>query len=804
MELRVSVRQLVEFILREGSIDNRKSSGSDTAMQEGSRIHKMLQRRMGSEYHAEIGLNYTWASEEYDIIIEGRADGIIDHNWGMHTPEETGKEENKVVIDEIKGTYRDLKRITAPVGVHLAQAKCYAFMYASEHQLDQIGVRMTYCQMETEELKYFHEDYTFQELKGWFEDLMLEYKKWADFQFTWNTVRTASIRQLAFPFPYREGQKELVTYVYQTIYHKRKLFLEAPTGVGKTISTVFPAVKSMGEGLIEKIFYLTAKTITRTVAQECFGLLQQNGLQMKTIVLTAKDKICFMKQEETAKEEAECNPEACPYADGHYDRINDAMYDLLTHEAHFTREKVQAYAAKHQVCPFELSLDMSLFADAVICDYNYVFDPRVYLKRFFADGLGKRDYVFLIDETHNLLDRGREMYSAALNKDPFLGTKRLVKELSPRIAKLLDKCNKELLVMKRQCESYRREEEIDSFVRMLNHLYAAIDDFLDEHDTFPNKKELLDFYFEAAHFLNIYEIMDENYVVYSQLLDNGDFMLKLFCVNPARNLRQCMHKGRSTILFSATLLPIQYYKKLLGGEPTDYEVYAKSTFDEKKKALFIANDVTSKYARRSEREFLRIAEYIYEVVRQRHGNYMVFLPSHLFLEQVYRCFMEGYYQADFMECIVQEDYMSEAKREEFLLRFHQEAADASVLIGFCVMGGIFSEGIDLKRDSLIGAVIVGTGIPQVGCERELLKQHFDAQGENGFDYAYRYPGMNKVLQSAGRVIRTAEDIGVVALLDERFLEPQYRRMFPREWSQYEVVSVSGIAGRVERFWNEWL
>ncbi len=804
MELRVSVRQLVEFILREGSIDNRKSSGSDTAMQEGSRIHKMLQRRMGSEYHAEIGLNYTWASEEYDIIIEGRADGIIDHNWGMHTPEEIGKEENKVVIDEIKGTYRDLKRITAPVGVHLAQAKCYAFMYASEHQLDQIGVRMTYCQMETEELKYFHEDYTFQELKGWFEDLMLEYKKWADFQFTWNTVRTASIRQLAFPFPYREGQKELVTYVYQTIYHKRKLFLEAPTGVGKTISTVFPAVKSMGEGLIEKIFYLTAKTITRTVAQECFGLLQQNGLQMKTIVLTAKDKICFMKQEETAKEEAECNPEACPYADGHYDRINDAMYDLLTHEAHFTREKVQAYAAKHQVCPFELSLDMSLFADAVICDYNYVFDPRVYLKRFFADGLGKRDYVFLIDETHNLLDRGREMYSAALLKDSFLGTKRLVKELSPRIAKLLDKCNKELLVMKRQCESYRREEEIDGFVRMLNHLYAAIDDFLDEHDTFPNKKELLDFYFEAAHFLNIYEIMDENYVVYSQLLDNGDFMLKLFCVNPARNLRQCMHKGRSTILFSATLLPIQYYKKLLGGEPTDYEVYAKSTFDEKKKALFIANDVTSKYARRSEREFLRIAEYIYEVVRQRHGNYMVFLPSHLFLEQVYRCFMEGYYQADFMECIVQEDYMSEAKREEFLLRFHQEAADASVLIGFCVMGGIFSEGIDLKRDSLIGAVIVGTGIPQVGCERELLKQHFDAQGENGFDYAYRYPGMNKVLQSAGRVIRTAEDIGVVALLDERFLEPQYRRMFPREWSQYEVVSVSGIAGRVERFWNEWL
>ncbi|MDE7321957.1 MAG: ATP-dependent DNA helicase [Lachnospiraceae bacterium] len=828
MEIRVSVRQLVAFILREGSIDNRKSGGTDTAMQEGSRIHRILQRRMGSEYHAEIGLMYVWSTPDYDIIIEGRADGIIDYNWGAHDKAEPEKDdtlprpvlpkEDKVVVDEIKGTYKELKRIQKPVGVHLAQAKCYAFMYAQENHLEQIGVRMTYCHMETEELKYFHEDYTFDEIKQWFDELLKEYKKWADFQFSWNGIRTASIKNMSFPFPYREGQKELVTYVYQTIYHRRKLFLEAPTGVGKTISTVFPAVKSMGEGMAEKIFYLTAKTITRTVAEECFGLLQENGLHMKTVVLTAKDKICFLKQSDEEREnEAECNPAACPYADGHFDRINDAMYDLLTHEDHFTREKLLAYAERHRVCPFELSLDMSLFSDAVICDYNYVFDPRVYLKRFFADGMGKRDYVFLIDETHNLLDRGREMYSAALLKESFLHTKRLIKDASPRIAKLLDKCNKELLSMKRQCEHYQKEECIDGFVMALNRLYAAMDDFLDEHDTFPDKKEILEFYFETSHFLNIYEIMDDNYVVYSRLMDNGDFMLKLFCVNPALNLRQCMQKGRSAVLFSATLLPIQYYKKLLGGEPTDYEVYAKSTFDEGKKALLIANDVTSRYTRRNADEYRRIARYIYEVVRQRHGNYMVFLPSHLFLEQVYDCFMREYYEKGVMECIVQEDYMSESKREEFLFRFQGnvdcdfssriafdiEETD-TILIGFCVMGGIFSEGIDLKHDSLIGAVIVGTGIPQVGCERQLLKEYFDVRGENGFDYAYRYPGMNKVLQSAGRVIRTAEDIGVVALLDERFLEPQYRRMFPREWSQYEIVDVSQISGKIERFWNEWL
>jgi Rad3-related DNA helicase len=474
------------------------------------------------------------------------------------------------------------------------------------------------------------------------------------------------------------------------------------------------------------------------------------------------------------------------------------------------------YAKRYRVCPFEFCLDMSLFSDAIICDYNYVFDPRVYLKRFFADTMPQNNYVFLVDEAHNLLDRGREMYSAALFKNAFLTTKKLVKEESPRIANLLDKCNKELLDMKRDCEGYKEQKSIDSFVNSLNRVYGAIDDFLDDHENFKDKNELLEFYFEAAHFLNMYEIMDGNYVTYSQLMDDGDFMLKLFCVNPAKNLAGCMEKGRSTILFSATLLPIQYYKKLLGGAKEDYEVYAKSTFDEDKKALLIAKDVTSKYTRRNDEEFRRIAKYINEVVKQRYGNYMVFLPSHQFLEQVYNCFMDEFFDDSIMECVIQEDYMSEAKREEFLLHFQGnddidigsnidfeiEEEDNKILIGFCVMGGIFSEGIDLKNDSLIGAIIVGTGLPQIGCERELLKKYFDAKGENGFDYAYRYPGMNKVLQSAGRVIRTAEDVGVVALLDERFIETQYLRMFPREWSKHEVVDIYNVGSKVKKFWDK--
>lgn len=808
MEIKVSVRNLVEFILRSGDIDNRRAVVADNAMAEGSRIHRMIQRRMGADYHAEVVLRYAYEEEKCTIIVEGRADGIIIDS----------KDETNVTVDEIKGTYRDLWKMKEPVGVHLAQAKCYAFIYASQNNLEKIKVRMTYCQMDTEEIRYFEEEYSFSHLNKWFMDVLLQYKKWADFQSEWRELRQTSIKNTEFPFSYREGQRDLVTYVYRTIYHKKKLFIEAPTGVGKTISTIFPSVKAIGEGMGDKIFYLTAKTITRTVADEAFSILREQGLKFKTVILTAKEKICFM-------DETNCNPEYCPYAKGHFDRINDAMYELLVNEDSFSREKIEEYAIKHQVCPFEMCLDMSLFADAVIGDYNYVFDPHVYLRRFFGEGV-QGDYIFLIDEAHNLVDRGREMYSAVLVKEDFLALKKSVKPYAPKMEKQLEKCNKELLALKRECEGYKIVEYIAPFVMALNRLVSTIEQYLEEHEeSSPVKDEILEFYFQATHFLDIYERMDENYVSYTENESDGSFILKLFCMNPRNNLAECMERARSSILFSATFLPIQYYKNLLGGEAEDYEAYAKSVFDEEKRALFIGSDVTSKYTRRSELEYRNIAAYIHEIVRNRQGNYMVFLPSHAFLNAVYEAYMNYFWDESQTECILQDDYMNEKEREEFLNRFRGNGGTApdkeafelesviqidieydeeKTLLGFCVMGGIFSEGIDLKNDSLIGAIIVGTGLPQVCNEREILKDFFQSMGENGFNYAYRYPGMNKVLQAAGRVIRTAEDIGIVALLDERFLEPAYQKMFPREWEHFEVLGINQIAKRVEKFWNDWL
>lgn len=793
MEIQISVRGLVEFLLRSGDIDNRKKSVSENAMLEGSRVHRMIQKSMGPEYHSEVPLSYSMQISDYTIVIDGRADGVIDGDC--------------VTIDEIKGTYKKLDSFSEPVPIHLAQAKCYAYFYASRHSLKEIKTRMTYCNLDTEAIRYFYQKYSIEELEKWFQNLIDEYVKWTNFQVKFRKKRQESLKRLPFPFPYREGQKELAANVYRTIVHNKKLFLEAPTGVGKTLSTVFPALKALGEKKAERVFYLTAKTVTATVAEDTFSLLRKKGLLFKTLTVTAKEKICFM-------EETNCNPEDCPYARGHFDRINDAMFDMLTNEDHFSREKVERYAQKHRVCPFELSLDMSLFSDGIICDYNYVFDPHVYLKRFFSEGKNEK-YIFLIDEAHNLVDRGREMYSAALVKEDFLEIKKIVKVYDKKLAKKIEACNHLMLLWKKECTKYRIYEDISCFLQKLDLLYSGLSDYLENHDDSPVRDAVLEFYFKVAHFQLIASDMEEGYVKYSSYDSAGNFYIRLFNVNPSKKLKQCMEWAVSSILFSATLLPVQYYKRLLGGDSSDYEIYASSTFREEQKGLFIGTDITSKYTERSARLYKTVAEYLHEVVMAKRGNYMAFFPSHAFLKAVYREYEGLYGEEKEIECLIQSEHMDEMQRSEFITSFmgNQELDFSTViqmkvemeeevsLLGFCVMGGIFAEGIDLRRDSLIGAIIVGTGIPMVCLERELIKRYFDLTDESGYAYAYLYPGMNKVLQAAGRVIRTAEDRGIIVLLDYRFLQESYQRLFPREWEHFERVSVGNIKAAADRFWN---
>ena len=641
---------------------------------------------------------------------------------------------------------------------------------------------------DTEEIRRFLSHYTYEALECWFEELISSYEKWARFQIKWEEKRNSSIRLVEFPFSYREGQREVAAAVYRTILRKKKLFLQAPTGVGKTISTLFPSVKAIGEGLGEKIFYLTAKTITRTVAEQAFRILGEQGLQMKVITLTAKEKICKC-------EETECNPVSCPYAKGHFDRVNDAVYDLIMNYNEITRDVIENQSEKYMVCPFEMSLDVSLWVDAVICDYNYAFDPTAHLKRFFSENAGKK-YIFLVDEAHNLVERGREMYSARLYKEDFLELKKMMRVKEPILSKKADEVNRQFLLLKRECEEYRVLESVSHLAIKLMNLLAEMERFFEKSSESDKRDQVLELYFKVREFLNIHDILDENYVIYSEYQQDGRFMVKLFCVNPAVNLQAYLEYGIGTVFFSATLLPVRYYKKLLSIETDDYAIYADSPFPKDSRLLLIGRDVSTRYTQRGPEMYRRIASYIVGAADAKKGNYMVFFPSYRVMEEVHSVFSE---KCGKISSAVQSPFMSEEDREVFLKEFDEIREES--FVGFCVMGGIFSEGIDLPEDKLIGVIIVGTGLPQVCNEREIVKQYFSGIGSDGFEYAYLYPGMNKVLQSAGRVIRTEKDRGLILLLDERFSTGRYRELFPREWSNARHCTAESLTSYMQEFWE---
>lgn len=775
--VRISVRNLVEFILRNGDLVSGSGTSDKEAMLKGSRLHRKIQKQMGSHYQPEVSLKKDTEYDDLILRVEGRADGIF-------------LQDEQFCIDEIKGVYKKLELMEEPVLVHRAQALCYAWIYLDAHDLEKIDIQMTYAHLDTEVIKRFRETLTRAELKQWYEELTDSYHKWLAYQIEWRKKRNESMENLEFPFEYRKGQREMVSGIYHAISKKEQIFIQAPTGVGKTMSAVFPAVRAIGQGMAETVFYLTARTITRTVAQDAFEILRDRGLLFKVITITAKEKLCFC-------DKPECDPEKCPYAKGHYDRINDAVYELWTTEQSFDRETLLRHAQKWQVCPFEMSLDLAIWMDGVICDYNYVFDPNVCLKRFFGENVSG-NYLFLIDEAHNLVDRGREMYSASICLNDVIETRKFVKPYSQKLWKKLGKVKKQMEELRQNCGEWKVEENAGVLPISLLSVQGELDQFLEESPAQEVVDGILDFYFEVRDFLNISELVDDNYVVYTAFDENGRFYMKLFCVNPAENLQKCLDKGNSTVFFSATLLPLQYYRKMLSTRSENFGMYVESPFEQKKRCLMICRDVSSKYTRRGYEEYRKIAEYIARMSWQKKGNYMVFFPSYRLMEDVYQVYQDEF-SVSWVRCISQHASMTELEREEFLEEFTEETEET--LVGFCVMGGIFSEGIDLIGDRLIGAAVVGTGLPQVNCEREILKGYYDEKGEQGFDYAYRYPGMNKVLQAAGRVIRTKEDTGAILLMDERFLNRDYRNLFPREWNDACTCTLGNVEKHLQAFWD---
>lgn len=777
---RVSVRKIVEFVLRRGDIDSRHTS-NHTAL-EGARIHRKLQKAAGETYQKEVSLKRQFTLENEDTLtIEGRADGIF-------------TKDEQVVIDEIKTSEVYFENLPeSQVELFYFQGMVYAYLYALEEDLSEIGVQLTYYQTTEELITRNQRQFTMEKLTAFMDHLLEEYHKWLVFQGDWRRVRNTSLTKLTFPYEeFRKGQRELAAAAYKTLKTSRRLFVEAPTGTGKTISTLFPALKAMGEESADRLFYLTAKTITRQVAEDALAALGKTGGEVKSVTLTAKDKICFLT-------ERNCTPEHCPYAAGYYDRINEGLWDLLHHENQITRSVIEAYSEKHQLCPFEFSLDVSLFCDVIVGDYNYLFDPTVYLRRFFEDP--KEDYFFLVDEAHNLVSRSREMYSATLNQRTGATFEQQLGKEHKALRRLLRKIDNHFALLEEQAQTEKWQFKHQKLLpeALINQLYRFAEkmkEWLAANPGDPAEATGLSYYFEVLHFLKISELYDDHFETTIEVGYQGT-KIKLFCIAPAPFLEGMLEKGKGALLFSASFSPLDYYQDVLGGGGEALRYKLPSPFPPTRQKIILANYIQTTYQQR-QASLPEVVSAVYEMVKAKQGNYLVFFPSYQYLDEVAALFHDLHPE---VTTLIQDTQMNEAEREQFLARFKENPQET--LLGFCVLGGIFSEGIDLKGSRLIGTAVVGVGLPQMNHEQELIKEYFQETRKQGFEYAYQLPGMNKVLQAAGRVIRDATDYGVVLLLDQRFNTARYRKLFPAHWQHARIAyNPQQLQTELQTFWQQ--
>ena len=787
IQITLPVRQLVEFLRRAGSIDNR-FTGFDRA-NEGARIHRKLQRaavKEHADYAAEVFLRGIFAYEEIEFTLEGRADGIFTAADGV------------TVVDEIKTTACPAADITPDFAPeHWAQAIVYAAIYAAQHELEEMRVQLTYFQVDEELILRFERHYTAQQLQEEVEALLAEYAPWARRAVEWKKARNSDLQAMQFPFPaYRPGQRAMAGEVYKVCRDGGRLLCQAPTGIGKSMSVLFPALKSMGNESVGRIFYLTARGTTRTAAENALAILRDTEpeLHLRSVTLTAKDKICLC-------ETRECTPEACPYANGYYARIKGALWDVLDVPC-LTAETLQEYAERHTVCPFELGLDSSLWSDVIIGDYNYLFDPVVHLVRFFESA---GDYIFLVDEAHNLPGRAREMHSAALTKTSFYEAKKLLGKGKSSLKNALTKVNDIFIEWRHRCEeapgdsrfgrTFFEKSRADALDRALTRLCEPLEIWLDEHrDPDETHEALLQLYFDIRAWLRVADTFDDHFVL--QISAHGsEVRAAMLCLDPSDFLAADFAKGRAAVLFSATLAPAGYYRDLCG-LPDARAVALRSPFDTEHLGLWCARHVSTRYKDRAD-SIAKVADLLAVMSGARAGHYLAFFPSYSYLQQVWENFTARYPD---QPTLCQESAMDEGKRAEFLAQFQK--SDGRPLLGFAVLGGVFGEGVDLTGESLIGAAIVSPGLPQVGPRQEQLRDYFEQTRGSGFDYAYRFPGMNKVLQAAGRVIRTPEDRGVVLLIDDRFLAPDTRRLMPPHWEQLKTVdSAQALTAELAAFWK---
>ncbi|MEE2833176.1 MAG: helicase C-terminal domain-containing protein [Candidatus Latescibacterota bacterium] len=782
--LQTSVRGLVAFCLRSGDLGSSFVSAQRTI--EGTRGHQYVQDQRPPEYRSEVSVRYRVddAHSEMTLEIVGRVDGVL-------------QEGDELLVEEIKSTYSSLEEVRPDNLHHWAQAKIYAHILVEQLQPTRVEIQLTYVQLDSGELREDRREFTREELEIFFLDMTQRYLRWARIWHVWCDQRDASIDTLPFPFPtFRPGQHELSEAVFETVVSRGRLFAQAPTGIGKTVSVLFPAIRALGEGEVEKIFYLTAKTSGRTIAEKTLQDMRDGGLRLKSCTITARDRICF-----NARDGKPCDAETCEFALGYYDRINDAVEDTFASRDDFTRTSIEEAARKHQVCPFELGLDLSLWSDVLICDFNYVFDPKAYLRRYFLETGG--NYGFLVDEAHNLVDRARDMYSAQIRRSQVRSVIRDLGKDLPALRHVLGTLDHYFKTQIQRCQDegsgdgWLDRNPPDDLQPLLQRVQAAIEPVLARNRPTSWKETLTDLFFTIVAFLRVYDLFDEHYVTYGEKRGRGDLILRLYCLDPSSRIREACKRGRSVTFFSATLTPVDYFRRLLGGEHADYTLELDSPFPPENLLVMMADHIDTSYRGRGQ-SYDDVAKSIAAAVGGRRGNYMVYFPSYKYLQEVLPRFEAVAARNTLV--MMQVPRMNERQKEQFLNVFN--VANPETVVGFAVMGGIFGEGIDLVGERLVGAIVVGVGLPQIGLERDLIKGYYDDHENAGFAYAYTYPGMNRVLQAAGRVIRSEADRGLLLLIDKRFSREDYVELYLPSWgTPKRTRNVEEIGEAVDVFWE---
>lgn len=769
----LSVHELVDFLLRSGDIDNRINNAA--TMNEGTLIHAYYQSRQGNNYISEYPLLENFKVDDYVITLEGRADGIIDLG-------------NSAIIDEIKSTIAPLEDyFKENEAWHLGQAKCYALMYAHEKGYNSVSIKLTYIHQLDKSQMVKRYDFLTSELEEDINKLFKEYLEFFEIIYNKKLARNESAKTISFPYDsFRDGQKDLAKYSYGIAKNGGILFAEAPTGIGKTISTLYPSVKSFTDTENDKIFYLTAKSSGKEMAFNASKLLIEKGLKGSVIEIIAKDKVCFCKGKA-------CNPDECPFAKGYYSKIREIVKGAILSRNIFSTSEIISLAQNYAVCPFELQLDLSLYTDIIICDYNYFFDPMVYLKRFFDKDAS--NMIVLVDEAHNLVERGRSMYSATFDSYKYKQVKRSLrhfehkklKTAQTRMTKLFNSF-KDFPLGSSKIEMLSKTQ-----INAINAYLLACNDVNKNHHSVVTD-EFKDFYLELNKFIKLLDFYDDTFALYATKKNEKDVKISLFCIDPSAHLERTLNQVRSKIIFSATLSPTDYYIDMIGGKKTDPILNLPSPFNKNNLKLLVAPHISVRYRNRKE-TIENVACAIKEAISHKLGNYFIYVPSYEYLSE-----LSSYLKEDDFDLLVQEKDMSEDEKESFLSCFVEKPKRTTV--GLAVIGGAFSEGIDLVGDRIIGVVVVGVGLPQLCFERDLIKDYFNKVENNGYEYAYVCPGINKVMQAVGRVIRSENDKGIALLIDDRYLTEEYHELFKNTYSHYEVVtSIEDIKEQVENFWT---